>query len=149
MPDTPDDPTAYRVFNEIGIINQLTGAAFREVLPRPLNTAMFGVLNHFVRLGDGKTPSALASAFQVSKPSMTSTLAKLEQAGFVRIAADPEDGRTKRVTITEAGRAARAEAVARTQALFAELEPHLRDFPMDRLLKDLAHLRAVLDAARD
>lgn len=149
MPDKPQDPLAYRVFNEIGIIDQLAGAAFREVLPRPLNTAMFGVLNHFVRLGDNKTPSELARIFQVTKPSMTNTLGKLERAGLVEILPDPEDGRTKRVTITERGRKARKDAVAATGALIADLQEELTQVDMAQLLGELETLRGILDKARD
>lgn len=149
MPDKPQDPLAYRVFNEIGIIDQLAGAAFREVLPRPLNTAMFGVLNHFVRLGDNKTPSELARIFQVAKPSMTNTLSKLERAGLVVIEPDPEDGRTKRVKITESGRKARKDAVAATGALIDNLQEDLAQVDMADLLAELESLRAFLDRARD
>lgn len=148
MPESPRDPVVYRIFNEIGIIDQLATAAFRQVLPPPLNTMMFGVLNHFVRLGDDKTPSALASAFQISRPSMTATLDKLERAGFVQIVPDPADGRTKRVRITAAGRKARARAVEATAVLFERIQPQLATIDQDTLLDQLQQLRCVLDEAR-
>ena len=143
------DPLTYRLFNEIGIINQLSSAAFRQVLPHPLNASMFGVLNHFVRLGDGKTPSQLASAFQVTRPSMTATLAKLERAGLVRIAPGDEDARTKLVWITEDGRTARMQAVEATGVLFQRIAPKLSGFDLERLVNELGELRAILDADRD
>ncbi|GAA4035104.1 MarR family winged helix-turn-helix transcriptional regulator [Parerythrobacter jejuensis] len=148
MPDTPADNPVYQLFNEIGIISQLSSAAFREVLPRPLNEAMFGVLNHFCRLGDGKSPSYLAEAFQVARPSMTATLDKLERAGLVRIEAHPSDARGKLVFITDAGRAAREEAVAAVVPLFADIAPVLGTLDTDQLLRDLATLRKALDQAR-
>ena len=154
MPDNPeqksaaDDPV-YRLFNEIGIINQLSGAAFRDVLPRPLNEAMFGVLNHFCRLGDGKSPSFLAEAFQVARPSMTNTLEKLERAGLVRIEAHPADARGKLVFITDAGREARECAVAAVLPLFAKIAPVLERLDAAALLRDLASLREALDRARN
>lgn len=149
MPDRPSDPTAFRLFNEIGIIDQLLDAALRKVLPHPLNPTTFGILNHFVRLGDGKTPSDLANAFQITRPSMTTALAKLEQAGLVSIEPDPEDGRTKRVFITDEGRAARADAVAQTSAMFAEIAPGLSGLDLERIADELGAIRAVLDRARD
>ena len=149
MADMTEDPVTYRLFNEIGIIDQLAGAAFRQVLPAPLNQSMFGVLNHFVRLGDGKTPTDLARIFQVAKPSMTATLGKLERAGFVRIDPDAQDGRTKRVFLTPQGREARAAAIAATQSLFDGLASELADFDIPRLVEELGRLRAILDAARD
>lgn len=148
MAESTRDPVVYRVFNEIGIIDQLATAAFRQVLPPPLNTMMFGVLNHFVRLGDDKTPSALASAFQISRPSMTATLDKLERAGFVQIVPDSADKRTKRVRITAAGRKARARAVEATAVLFERIQPRLASMDQDNLLDQLQQLRCVLDDAR-
>jgi len=149
MPDRPADPIAFRLFNEVGIIDQLVSAAFREVLPSPLNPTTFGILNHFVRLGDGKTPSALATAFQMTKPSMTAALAKLQSANLVRIEQDPDDGRTKRVFITERGRNVRAEAVEQTGAMFQRIEPGLAELDLERIADELGAIRAVLDRARD
>ncbi|MFO6447524.1 MarR family winged helix-turn-helix transcriptional regulator [Erythrobacter sp. NE805] len=148
MSDPRPDPVTFRIFNEIGIIDQLASTAFRQHMPRPLNNAMFGVLNHFVRLGDGRTPSELAAAFQVARPSMTATLDKLARAGFVDIVPDPADGRTKRVYITEAGRAARARAVEASGALLETIAPALEGVDQERLLALLQEMRKVLDAAR-
>jgi len=149
MPDRPADPLAFRLFNEVGIIDQLASAALRQALPHPLNPTTFGILNHFVRLGDGKTPSGLAKAFQMTKPSMTSALAKLEQFDLVRIEPDADDGRTKRVFITAEGRELRTNAVERTTKMFAEIEPGLASLDLARIADELGQIRAVLDAARD
>ena len=70
-------------FTEIGIISQLSFKAFEQVLPRGLTVSQFSVLNNLSRLGDGKSPSVLANAFQVTKGAMTNTLAKLEAGGLV------------------------------------------------------------------
>jgi len=148
MANLTGDPVTYRIFNEIGIIDQLATTAFRQVLPHPLNTAMFGVLNHLVRLGDNKTPSELAAAFQVAKPSMSATLEKLQRAGFVDIVADLHDGRTKRVLITHAGREARSRAVEATAVLFERITTGLAGIDQDALLSLLQHLRRTLDDAR-
>ena len=147
-PNTPEDPLTYKIFNEIGIIDQLATAAFRRALPPPLNPSMFGVLNHFVRLGDGKTPSYLADAFQVTRPSMTSILEKLKAAGFVEIETHPDDARGKIVRITQEGREARTKAVEATEPLFASIEPALQGVDREALHAMLAHVRAALDQAR-
>ncbi len=147
-PQPKHDPISYRIFNEIGIINQLSTAAFKRVLAPPLNPSMFGVLNHFVRLGDGKTPSYLAQAFQVTRPAMTSILEKLSKAGFVRIERDPDDARGKLVWITDEGRKARAEAVEATSGLATTIEPVLQDIDQAALLEMLMKLRDTLDKAR-
>jgi len=148
MPKGPNDPLAYRIFNEIGIIDQLASAAFRKVLPPPLNTSMFGVLNHFVRLGDGKTPSYLAEAFQVTRPSMTSIIERLAAARLVRVEHSTEDARTKRVWMTKEGRAARDNAVEATSELLGSIEADLETIDLDRLLEMLVRHRSILDNAR-
>ena len=73
----------FQLYNEIGIIDQLASTQFERALPHGLTQAQFSLLNHCVRLGDGETPAQLASAFQVTKGTMTSTLQKLTAKGFV------------------------------------------------------------------
>ena len=144
------DPLAYRVLNEIGIIDQLATATFTQVLPRPMTPAQFGVLNHFVRLGhEWRTPAQLASAFQVSRPTMSNTLARLERGGLVAIEPDPEDGRGKRVSITAAGRAMREDCIGRLAQPLSELETRVPADVFERLAPLLAQLREVMDAMRD
>lgn len=145
-----DDPLAYTVLNEIGIIDQLATSAFTQVLPRPMTPAQFGVLNHFVRLGhDWRTPAQLASAFQVSRPTMSNTIARLERSGLVAIAADPEDGRGKRVSITSAGRAMREDCIARLAEPLARLEGKIPAEIFAKLAPLLAQLRSVMDEMRN
>jgi DNA-binding MarR family transcriptional regulator len=50
------------------------------------------------------TLGALAASEQVSPPTTTRIVAKLEAAGLVRRHADPADGRVTRVDLTAAGR---------------------------------------------
>ena len=85
MTDEIDDPLLFTLFNEIGIISQLSNAAFEKVLPDGLKVSHFSVLNHLARLGDNKSPSSLASAFQVTKGAMTNTLGRLEARGLVKV----------------------------------------------------------------
>lgn len=145
----PDDPTLFRVFNEIGIIEQLSRNAFERVMPDGLKLSQFAVLNHFVRLGGARNPVELARAFQVSKGAMTNTLQKLEAKGFVNVHADPKDGRGKNVTITPAGCRAREEAVRALQPQIQDFENRVNMTELTDLLPALARLREVLDRARD
>ncbi|MBD2842966.1 MarR family winged helix-turn-helix transcriptional regulator [Erythrobacter rubeus] len=145
-----DDPLAYQVFNEIGIIDQLASHTFTQSLPRGMTIAQFGILNHFVRLGhDYRTPAQLASAFQVSRPTMTNTLARLERRGLVEIAPDPADGRAKRVSITASGVAMREECLTRLAGPLAEVNEQVPDDLLQQLLPLLADLRQILDRMRD
>jgi len=147
----PDRDTAalFSFFNEVGIIAQLSGSLFERRLPAGFLVSHFAVLNHLARLGDGKTPLALARAFQVPKTTMTHTLAGLDKAGLIRFAPNPRDGRSKCVLLTEAGRAFRDEAIVR---LGPDLQALACAFPPDRIasaLPLLAEIRAWLDRERD
>lgn len=53
----------------------------------------------------GVTPSALSEELTVHPSSITRQIQALEREGAVRVAADPEDGRSCRVRLTAAGRA--------------------------------------------
>lgn len=145
-----NDPLAYRVFNEIGIIDQLASHAFMQVLPPRMTVAQFGILNHCVRLGhEFRTPAQLASAFQVARPTMSNTLARLERAALVAIVPDPEDGRGKRVSITPAGRAMREECIARLADPLAEMQERIPPDLLEQALPLLTRLREILDEMRD
>ena len=102
----------FQFFNEIGIIHQLAVSMFNRRLPDGLHVSHFSVLNHLIRLGDGRTPLALASAFQVTKGTMTNTLGTLLKRGLVEIRPHQTDGRSKLVFLTDAGRTFHGEAVA-------------------------------------
>ncbi|MEM8740974.1 MAG: MarR family transcriptional regulator [Pseudomonadota bacterium] len=139
----------FQLFNEIGIIAQLSRAAFEARMPQDLALPQFSVLNHFVRLGDGRSPLDLARAFQVPKTTMTHTLSVLEEKGLVSFAPNPRDGRSKLVYITPPGRAFRDAAIAALGPDLVELQAEFGDGLPDRLLPDLRRLRAQMDAARD
>ena len=139
----------FNFFTEIGIIAQLSQTQFERLMPSGMTIAQFTVLNHCVRVGDGKSPALLARAFQVTKGTMTSTLHRLEQKGLVAIHPDPADGRSKIVRITEAGRAMRESCVAATQPWAERIGAMPEANDMATLLPRLAALRAALDADRN
>jgi DNA-binding MarR family transcriptional regulator len=144
----PDDNRLFRLLNEISIIDQLVMARFNSALPYKLTTAQFGVLNHFVRLGGVRSPAALADAFQVTRATMTSTLQKLEAKGFIDISPDPSDGRAKRVSLTETGRAAREEALRDADPMIRDLAEVITPDEIATLLPLLEKLRIWLDNNR-
>lgn len=149
MADRPEeDPVAFTVFNEIGIIDQLATSLLERHLPAGLTVPQFIVLNHFVRLGGERTPLELARAFQVTKGAMTNTLKRLQAAGFIDVREDPQDGRRKIVTITEAGRAARRQSVAGLAPLVAEMNRQFPDQTLASLLPGLQAIRRYLDENR-
>jgi len=144
-----DDPIAFRVFNEIGIIAQLSRTEFERVMPDGLKLSQFMVLNHLTRLGGDWNQSRLASAFQVTKGAMTNTIQRLENRNFVKVVADPTDGRGKLVSITGAGRAARADCLQKLAPVLSQL---LATIPADEFaaaLPFLERLRVHLDENRN
>lgn len=145
-----EDPPGFRIFNEIGIIDQLAGTMFERSLPRGMTRAQFGVLNHFVRLGhEGRSPAQLASALQVTRATMTSTLARLAKAGLVTIDPDPADGRGKLVSLTAAGREMRAAGLAAVAPLLPMVDTILTTDEQAALLPLLVKTRQALDKLRD
>jgi len=145
---TERDPPLFALLNEIGIIEQLARHRFERAQADGLRLPHFAVLNHLVRLGDGRSPARIARAFQLGRPAMTNTLQRLEARGLIRLEADAADGRAKRVFLTEAGRARREAAVAAVSRDFAGVEAASGAAPED-LLPGLRALRAALDQARD
>jgi DNA-binding MarR family transcriptional regulator len=146
---TTADPVVFAVFNEIGIIDQLAQARLAKVLPDGLLVPHFTLLNHLVRVGDGRSPVDIARAFQITKGAVTNTLQRLESRGLIRLAPDPDDGRAKRVFLTPAGRAARERCIAAVADLFADIHGPLGDGPFAAALPFLRDLRQRLDKARD
>ena len=80
---SPPGEVYFRLFNEIGIINQLASNRAERAMPHGLTMSQFTVLNHFSRGLPPKPPLELANAFQVTKGAMTNTLKQLEGKGFV------------------------------------------------------------------
>ncbi|MHA7880808.1 MAG: MarR family winged helix-turn-helix transcriptional regulator [Saccharospirillum sp.] len=144
-----DGRVMFELLNEVGIIAQLSRALLESHLEDGLTIHHFSALNHLVRLGDGRTPMAMARAFQVPKTSMSHTLSGLEKRGLVRLVRNPEDGRGKRVMLTDAGRALRERAI---RSLTPEISKMMPQFGLDEahsILPTLRKLRTLLDKARD
>ncbi len=147
MPDR-SLPLYFRLFNEIGILEQLSRTMFEARLPDGVLASHFAVLNHLMRVEDGRTPLDLARAFQMPKTTVTHVLGHLERRGWIEMRSNPEDRRSKRVWITPGGRAFRDEAIA---ALTPDLAAIAEAFPEDRvagLVEGLEALRIWMDARR-
>jgi DNA-binding MarR family transcriptional regulator len=127
-------------------IGRLADQRLERATPDGVSLASLSVLNHLAQWGGAPTPNQLAQSFQLSKPAMTNTLQRLQTQGFVEISADPDDGRRKRVTLTDAGLAVQRAAIAgvrpKLEALRGAFEPH--DF--EAALPFLRRLRAWLAA---
>ncbi|MEL6914087.1 MAG: MarR family winged helix-turn-helix transcriptional regulator [Pseudomonadota bacterium] len=148
MPDRRPDPV-FDLFNEIGIINQLSRAFFEARLPKGMLLPHFSVLNHLARVGEGRTPIEIARAFQVPKNSMTHTLGGLEARGLIETRPHPKDGRSKTVWLTDDGRRFRADAMDRVTRDMMPILPAMDAGELGTTLELLRTLRATLDRARD
>ena len=144
MPDTKH-ADLFELFNEIGIIEQLSRAFLEAQLPKGLIAPHFTVLNHLCRLGDGRAPIDIARAFQVPKTTLTHTLQGLESHGLIEMRPNPNDGRSKLVYLSDAGRALRNNTVG---AMAPEFERLGEGFDVGKLydiLPTLRDLRVYLD----
>jgi len=139
----------FALFNEIGIIEQLSRAMFEARLPKGVLVSHFSVLNHLIRVGDGRTPLELATAFQVPKTTLSHTLALLEKRGWIEMRPNPDDKRSKRVWITDTGRAFRENAIGALEPDMAKLAHHPALQGTEDLVARLAEIRKYLDTARD
>ncbi|MEM1072890.1 MAG: MarR family transcriptional regulator [Pseudomonadota bacterium] len=145
----PKTADLFAFFNEIGIIEQLSRAILEARLPSGLIAPHFTVLNHLTRLGEGRAPIEMARAFQVPKTSMTHTLKGLEERGYIALRANPADGRSKLVYLTDKGRALRAEVIQSLAPDFARIGKKIDLKTLTEVLPVLQDVRITLDADRN
>ncbi|MEO9877018.1 MAG: MarR family transcriptional regulator [Anderseniella sp.] len=141
--------TYFTFFNEIGIISQLSRAILESRLPDGMLVSHFSVLNHLIRVEDGRTPQDISRAFQVPKTSMTHTLAVLEKHNLVEMKPNPKDGRSKNVWITAMGREFRDHAIAGMDPDIERLSTLLAGIDVAALSEHLAGIRKIMDASRN
>ena len=131
--DTGTDATADRLRLSVTRLHRLLRQHSAGDLTLTQSSALASVNKHGpLTLGD------LAAAEQVSPPTITNVVGKLERAGYVERTIDTHDRRVCRVSITPAGQdhllAIRESRTAWLATRLAELEPD-----------DLARLTDVLD----
>ena len=142
------ESTMFLLFNEIGIISQLSTALFERSLPEGLSNSQFGVLNWFIRVDSEATPGRLATAFQVTPGAMTNTLKKLEAKKLIRVEPDASSGRKKRVSITARGRETRELAIAAAAPMLREFASAFPQAKIEKQIKELQKIRQYLDERR-
>ncbi len=142
MPDTIDS-LAIALFSEMLMADQLARNQLTKALPGGMELSHFSVLNHLAHVNGERSPAQLARVFHVTKGAMTNTLSRLEWAGHVHIRPDWNDARRKMVTISPAGRAARASAL---RAITPIIDRAMRNIGADRVRAALPVLRALREA---
>jgi len=69
-----------------------------------LTAAQGHIMGYLTHCKEPPCPRDVEEAFQLSHPTVSGILSRLEQKGFVRLLSDPEDKRRKRIHILEKGR---------------------------------------------
>jgi MarR family transcriptional regulator, transcriptional regulator for hemolysin len=104
------------VLSTPGHLISLAARGFARLSEARLKPLGFGVghLPVLVALQDGRasTQRDLARFAKIEQPPMAQMLARMERDGLIQRTPDPADGRSSRVTLTEAARARLPDAVA-------------------------------------
>jgi DNA-binding MarR family transcriptional regulator len=93
------------------------------------------------------TPSELAERERVQRPTVTRVLARLEEAGLVVRAADPQDRRCSLVSISDNGRALLGAMRERKDAFLARRIDALEPADREALDRAAAILERMLESA--
>jgi DNA-binding MarR family transcriptional regulator len=144
---SPSEQRIWQLFTEIGLLDQIGRTAAEAALVSGLSLAQFGLLNHLSRLGGEWSPVRLARTFHVTKQTMTSTLARLQRQGYVRIRPDPADGRAKLVALTAEGAAVHSVCLARMGPAMAVAADAVPEGLVEMLLPKLVTLKDALGQA--
>jgi DNA-binding MarR family transcriptional regulator len=140
----PADVFAY--FREACQTAQLSEALLDKCLPDDLHRSHFYIVNHLARSGDGETPQQITDAMQVTKTTISHSLAVLEKRGFITTRPSASDARSKQVFITNAGREFQQKATAALTRLYGAF---LRDDDfrvMGEALPSLVSIRRLLES---
>ena len=112
-----------------------------------LDAGEFDVLATLLRGGApySQRPTELFRSLMISSGGLTDRLLRLEKAGWVQRIPCPDDARSKRVQLTEAGRNLTEELFRRDMALEAEMLAALSEAEVTALSDLLAKLAASLE----
>ena len=107
----------------------------------PLDRAAVVVLRQLAAIGPMR-PGELADALDVEAPHITRQVQKLERAGYVRRAADPDDHRAQLIELTSPGEAASSRVAEQARQGIGDALAH---WPPDDLHRLAALLHRMLD----
>ncbi len=143
MTDQPDINLAVALFSELIAADQAIKGVLSRRLPKGMEMSHFSLLTHLGHVGE-TTPVKLARSFALTKGAITNTLKKLELAGYIHIRPDWDDARKKQVSISDAGRAARDQALTALVPEFQKITLALGDQKIKATLPVLREFRATL-----
>ena len=109
--------------------------------PCGLRITQFSLLSNIERMASPAV-SQLAEELVMDRSALAHTLKPLERDGLVAVAADPNDRRVKRISLTDAGRARKAQGAALWRAAQDRFEAALG-------AKQAKAMRALMDTLAD
>ena len=147
---TAGEPIAFTAFRQLvrieGLIRRLSEPHFARLGTSP---AHWGVLRTLSRLKEQGQPNPrmneLGQALLVQPPSLSATLDRMSRAGLILRRDDPADQRTRRVSMTAAGRAVLTGARAAHDHWRRTLMAGLSPVDMQRLGRLLDKLSQHMD----
>lgn len=90
--------------HRVRILHWCTDQAMTQALAQMDLTAAQGhIMGYLARSPEPPCPKDIEEAFQLSHPTVSGLLARLEKKGFIRLQADPKDRRCKRIHILPKG----------------------------------------------
>jgi len=115
------------------VVRGVISDGFDDLSPSHIDMFRFPGLN-------GARASDLAGRMRVSKQAITQLASQLERLGYIERTSDPDDGRARRIVLTETGRAVQTSITHNAQHVDVRLaeEIGLRDF--DELREHLRRL---------
>lgn len=125
------------------LLDGLHAGGFTDVVPAHLNILRYPG-------PQGRRPSDLAEETDMTRQATNYLLGQLEQLGYLVRQDDPDDGRSRRVELTERGHAAQQTMRAAMSTFEAELERDLGRADFAQLKELLVRLNAspVVRSAR-
>lgn len=139
---------AFDRLNSLGYMSNLVGRLLvREVdgylAPHGISV---GYMPVFFALASSEalTQRDLATAAQVEQPTMAATLARMERDGFIERRANPDDGRSALITLSEAGRAKLPAVHAASAAVNARASEQLTPEEREQLIALLRRVAGTL-----
>ena len=93
---------------------------------------------------EAQTQRDLAASAQVEQPTMAATLARMERDGLIERRANPDDGRSALISLTEAGRGKLAAVHAASTAVNAKAAERLTAEERQQLIALLTKVAGTL-----
>jgi DNA-binding MarR family transcriptional regulator len=143
-PTTAQPDTRAELAARLRLALTRTARRLRQQGGADLSPSLSAALATIARQGP-LTPSELAFAERIQRPTVTRLLARLEEEGLVTRTADPLDGRVRRVAVTAPGAALLEETRARKDAWLARGLEGLTDADLAALRRTAALLERLLE----